>query len=141
VRSKDDINSNSSGLSQDEHSQNTSSLEGKSCPLDKDDLGRNTWSFLHTMAAYYPEKPTTIQEKEITVFMKIFAKYYPCDHCAKDFRKSINLNPPETTSRWNFSQWLCKMHNEVNRKLGKEEFDCSLVDQRWKDGWDDGSCD
>jgi FAD-linked sulfhydryl oxidase len=32
------------------------------------------------------------------------------------------------------------MHNEVNRKLGKEEFDCNLVEQRWKEGWDDGSC-
>lgn len=30
---------------------------------------------------------------------------------------------------------------EVNRKLGKPDFDCSLVDERWRDGWKDGSCD
>jgi FAD-linked sulfhydryl oxidase len=33
------------------------------------------------------------------------------------------------------------MHNEVSRKIGKAEFDCSKVDERWKDGWKDGSCD
>ena len=33
------------------------------------------------------------------------------------------------------------MHNEVNRRIGKKEFDCSKVDERWRDGWKDGSCD
>ena len=33
------------------------------------------------------------------------------------------------------------MHNEVNRRIGKKEFDCSKVDERWCDGWKDGSCD
>jgi len=58
----------------------------KDCPLDKDSLGRNTWSFLHTMAAYYPDDPSIQQQKEMSVLMKLFSKYYPCDHCAKDFR-------------------------------------------------------
>jgi FAD-linked sulfhydryl oxidase len=39
------------------------------------------------------------------------------------------------------SQWLCRIHNEINRRLGKQEFDCSKVDERWRDGWKDGSCD
>ena len=36
---------------------------------------------------------------------------------------------------------MCEMHNRVNVKLGKPEFDCSKVFQRWRDGWEDGSCD
>jgi FAD-linked sulfhydryl oxidase len=110
------------------------------CPLDKDQLGQSSWSLLHTMAAYFPDKPTPNQQKEMSVFIKLFSKYYPCDHCARDFRESIASNPPETQTRSAFAQWLCQMHNEVNRKLGKEEFDCSRVDERWKDGWADGSC-
>ncbi|ODM93558.1 FAD-linked sulfhydryl oxidase ALR [Orchesella cincta] len=111
------------------------------CPLDKDELGGATWSFLHTMAAYFPDDATKTQQKEMSAFMKIFAKYYPCEHCAKDFQVSIKESPPETVGREAFSLWLCKMHNEVNRKLGKPEFDCRRVDERWKDGWEDGTCD
>ena len=48
---------------------------------------------------------------------------------------------PDTSSRYNFSQWLCRLHNDVNKRIGKPEFDCSKVDERWRDGWKDGSCD
>lgn len=53
----------------------------------------------------------------------------------------IGRNQPDTRTRASFSQWLCRLHNEVNRKLGKPDFDCSKVDERWRDGWKDGSCD
>lgn len=41
-------------------------------------------------------------------------------------------HPPRLDSRDEFSQWMCEMHNHVNRHLGKPEFDCSKVDQRWR---------
>ncbi|CAL8132564.1 unnamed protein product [Orchesella dallaii] len=129
---EDDDESEASMLAQRAHLQ---------CPLDKDELGRATWSFLHTMAAYFPDNATKVQQKEMSAFMKIFAKYYPCEHCAKDFQVSIKESPPATVGREEFSLWLCKMHNEVNRKLGKPEFDCGRVDERWRDGWEDGTCD
>jgi FAD-linked sulfhydryl oxidase len=53
----------------------------------------------------------------------------------------LTANPPATQSNSKLSKWLCAMHNEVNVKLGKPEFDCNLVDQRWRNGWNDGSCD
>eukprot|EP00037_Helgoeca_nana_P015602 m.146230 g.146230 ORF g.146230 m.146230 type:complete len:56 (+) comp23095_c0_seq1:451-618(+) len=36
----------------------------------------------------------------------------------------------------------CGAHNEVNERLGKPIFDCNIemLDQRWLDGWTDGSC-
>ena len=33
------------------------------------------------------------------------------------------------------------MHNEVNSRLGKDEFDCNRVGERCRDGWNDKSCD
>lgn len=59
----------------------------KDCPLDKDELGRSTWGFLHTMASYYPEKPTTTQLQNMTKFFNIFAEFYPCEPCALDFKE------------------------------------------------------
>lgn len=48
--------------------------------------------------------------------------------------------PPEVQGRKEFGLWMCNAHNEVNRKLGKQEFDCSKWEERWRDGWKDG-CD
>lgn len=111
------------------------------CPLDRQQLGRNSWSVLHTIAAYYPEKPTVDQQKDMVKFMALFTKFYPCEDCSEDFKERLTANPPATQSNTKLAQWLCKMHNEVNVKLGKPEFDCKFVDQRWRNGWEDGSCD
>lgn len=50
-------------------------------------------------------------------------------------------HPLDVTSQKRLSEWVCKFHNRVNKKLGKPIFDCSKVDERWRDGWLDGSCD
>ena len=64
---------------------------------------------------------------------------YVCNSCLLFAR--LKVSPPATENRIKFSQWMCNLHNDVNARLGKPIFDCSKVDERWLDGWKDGSCD
>ncbi|KAK7590272.1 hypothetical protein V9T40_001885 [Parthenolecanium corni] len=121
--------------------QDESKKKEVECPLNKSELGNQTWGFLHTMAAYFPDKPSTDDQRDMAQFLRLFSKFYPCPTCARDFTKLIEKEPPRTSSQTELKHWLCWAHNQVNKKLGKPKFDCSKLDERWKYGWKDGSCD
>lgn len=59
------------------------------CPLFRDQFGRAAWSYLHTMAVNYPEKPTEIQKTKMKDFIDTFTMFFPCKHCAEDFREEL----------------------------------------------------
>ena len=68
---------------------------------------------------------------------------YPCSVCAQHLGENMKTRPPDVSGRAGLSRWLCEQHNEVNERLGKERFECTAekLDERWKDGPSDGSCD
>lgn len=111
------------------------------CPPDVEALGRATWTFLHTTAAYYPDSPTPKQRAHMLQLLHALPQLYPCSHCADDLGERIKRRPPDVRSRVALAAWLCATHNDVNVLLGKPTFDCARVDERWKDGPKDGSCD
>lgn len=100
-------------------------------PVTKEELGRATWTFLHTLAAQYPENPTRQQKKDVKELMAIMSRIYPCKECADHFKEVLRANPVQVGSQAEFSQWLCHVHNIVNRSLGKPVFPCERVDARW----------
>ena len=126
-------------LLQSSKMDNNSNLSNKlkDCPLDRTELGNRTWSFLHTMAAYYPKKPNDSQKGDMQQFIVLFSKFFPCKSCAEDFQRDLKDNPPNVASRESLSVWFCDMHNIVNKKIGKKKFDCSKVLERWRFGCND----
>ena len=106
------------------------------CPVDREELGRSTWDLLHTTAAYYPEAPDEAAQRAAAGLIGGLAALYPCEHCAEDFRATVEASPPALGSRTALAVWLCRQHNLVNEKLGKPLFDCDIkkLDARWRDG-------
>ncbi|KAL9019912.1 MAG: hypothetical protein Q9185_002854 [Variospora sp. 1 TL-2023] len=113
------------------------------CPPDVEELGRSTWTLLHTISASYPPRASPLQQSEMRQFLGLFGKLYPCWVCAEDFQQWMARkgNEPRVEGRDGFGRWMCEAHNEVNRKLGKREFDCGKWEERWRTGWKDGRCD
>ncbi|GAA5859612.1 hypothetical protein JCM8547_006163 [Rhodosporidiobolus lusitaniae] len=91
----------------------------------KAELGRASWKLLHTMAARFPETPTADERETFRLFIYLFSRLYPCGECAAEFQLLLRSSPPQTSSRSSASMWLCSLHNRVNDRLGKPEFDCS----------------
>ncbi|SCV68593.1 BQ2448_714 [Microbotryum intermedium] len=86
----------------------------------KAELGRASWKLLHTMAARFPGKPTKDEKETFKSFLYLFSRLYPC----AEFQLLLQKYPPQTSSRAAASIHLCHLHNLVNARLGKEEFDC-----------------
>ncbi|KAI2627526.1 FAD-linked sulfhydryl oxidase ALR [Hypoxylon sp. NC1633] len=111
------------------------------CPADVETLGRSTWTLLHSIAATYPRAPSVAEQSDLKTFMGVFSRLYPCWVCAEDFQRYMEKDQIQVGSRDEFGKWLCQAHNAVNVKLGKEKFDCSKWEERWRTGWKDGRCD
>lgn len=68
--------------------------------------------------------------------MRDFAHLYPCGACAASLRAIVDERPPDAAARGGkgaFARWMCEVHNEVNRELGKDVFDCGeeSLGRRW----------
>uniref|UniRef100_A0A1I8FWA1 Sulfhydryl oxidase n=1 Tax=Macrostomum lignano TaxID=282301 RepID=A0A1I8FWA1_9PLAT len=101
--------------------QKTSTEQAKStpeCPLDQVSLGRKSWSVLHTLAAYYPDKPTARQSADMDTFLRSFSRLFPCPHCSEEFQANIAKSPPPVRDGRALNRWLCDQHNLVNERLG-----------------------
>ncbi|CAM6090981.1 unnamed protein product [Calypogeia fissa] len=138
--------------------------------VSKEDLGRATWTFLHTLAAQFPEHPTKQQQRDAKDLMGILSRIYPCKECADHFKDVLyahsfsvlkvsstaihfstttmhklvtqGAHPVESNSGEQLAQWMCRVHNVVNRSLGKAQFPCHRVDFRWGAlDCNEGACD
>jgi len=103
----------------------------------KAELGRATWKLLHTMTLRYPEKPTQDERDAFNSYLHLLSRLYPCGECATEFQVLLKKYPPQTASRRSAALWMCSVHNEVNARLGKPEFDCANLDSTYDCGCGD----
>ncbi|KAF8601869.1 hypothetical protein BDV93DRAFT_224581 [Ceratobasidium sp. AG-I] len=100
----------------------------------KAELGRATWKLMHTMTLRFPDKPTDDEREALKSFFHLTSRLYPCGECAKEFQALLKQYPPQTSSRMVSALWLCHVHNLVNARLKKPEFDCTKLDETYDCG-------
>ncbi|KAL6780197.1 ERV1B [Auxenochlorella protothecoides x Auxenochlorella symbiontica] len=98
----------------------------------KEELGRATWTLLHTMAAQFPDRPAPSQQRDVKNLIDILTRMYPCGECAAHFKELVRNNPPRVASGPELQQYMCELHNQVNQRLRKPAFNCALAGARWR---------
>lgn len=93
--SRESTSHNQQQIGEEEGSKASSSSEygpyGRQCPPDTIELGRATWMFLHTMAAYYPEEPSRAQQTLMRSVMDGVAEFYPCSFCRAHLQDQVRV--------------------------------------------------
>ena len=107
--------------------------EGAAKPLTltKQEIGRNTWSILHSIAASYPNEPTKEDKQQVTNFLYGLANLFPCKICGSHLLKMLNKEGVHADSREELVNYICKIHNIVNKVLNKPQFDCKKAFDFW----------
>ena len=103
----------------------------RSLKLTKQEIGRHAWALLHSVAASYPIEPTNEDKKQVEDFINGLAYNFPCKICGKHFVKLLKDNPIKNNNREELVYYMCEIHNELNRKLGKQKFTCKEAFNVW----------
>ncbi len=84
------------------------------------------WTTLHVISLNYGPYPTTEKRLIFTNFFVNFGHILPCSACGKNFQKNlkaIQFHPViDMISRTAFAKCVWRLHNEVNKSLGKNVF-------------------
>lgn len=75
----------------------------------------------------FPDTPTQDDSASLKSYIYLFARLYPCGDCARHFQQILAKFPPQVGSRSSAAAWACHAHNEVNKRLKKELFDCTKI--------------
>lgn len=120
------------------------------CPPDVEELGRSTWTFLHSAAAYYPDTPTAVQKTSMKALIDALPHVYPCEVCAAELRETYTETEYDTAARGRavesgdaLRRFFCELHNGVNARLGKPVWDCAdtaRLRERWFEPAEDVAC-
>lgn len=84
--------------------------------------GPSLWHFLHVISFNYPVNPTQKDIKYYKSFMCLLTKILPCKYCRDNLVKNLKIHPLNKQTfknRKTFSKYVYKLHEHVNKMLGK----------------------
>ena len=81
------------------------------------------WCCFHLVSLGYPESPTFAEKRAAKEFFASMVFLLPCPACRGHFREVLQVLPVDTwlDNRRSLTEWVWKLHNSVNARLGKPE--------------------
>lgn len=81
------------------------------------------WMTLHSIAANYPDVPSSSDVSILNMFMESFRETIACPSCKNHFTSMFatykSIHPEWASSKFNLFVAVCRMHNTVNKRLDK----------------------
>jgi hypothetical protein len=79
------------------------------------------WLTIHITALGYPEKPTYAQKRAAKEYFEGLQFLLPCPQCREHYKEHLQKNPisPALDNRRDLFEWTVRVHNSVNKMLGK----------------------
>lgn len=85
--------------------------------------GPSLWHYLHIMSFNYPVKPSQEQKEKHREFILNLQYTLPCRYCRENLKRNLKQLPLSCNAlknRENFSRWVYKLHELINKMLGKK---------------------
>lgn len=99
------------------------SIEPNEGTLTREMLGPHVWNVFHA----YAENAQDYEQEKLLKWIQLTAELFPCKECSNDFQNILAKFPYKGNEQHynSKSQWMCKLHNLVNKKTHKKTlFDC-----------------
>lgn len=97
---------------------------------------RPSWLFLHTVAATYPEKPTSQDRVKYGQFFKTVGDVLPCPRCREGWKESLAVHDINKylDDPMQLSYFMYLMHKDVNDTLERPSPEFKNVWKRFRSG-------
>ncbi len=103
-------------------------------PEYPDTWGSSFWITAHTVAAGYPKTPTSEEQKQFKIYFDTFEHILPCKECKENWKLVVEQRPltdAALTTTVTLSRWVLDVHNLVNEKLGKKQYNWKQLTYRF----------
>lgn len=86
--------------------------------------GKYLWTSIHLVALGYPDNPTDEEKSNYREFYRNIWRVLPCYKCAQNYQRHWDELPIDPYMKDNMTlfEWTVKLHNIVNKQLGKREW-------------------
>jgi hypothetical protein len=81
------------------------------------------WMNLHSISCLYPDNPTEADKQILSKYLTLFQDTISCPRCQGHFSSMLTMYkktyPKWLDSRYDFFLFVCRAHNNVNKRLDK----------------------